>query len=143
MVCTGGAVPARAQPAASPPPSAGPACPPAAAVPSLATSAAPAPAVVAVDEKRCGVEDFHCTALEGCPQATFGRPLERRSLLGSAGSVLIMDDGGREELQLPTIQSYLPLHKSPQAPGLGKLLSKGTVGLGQEAERLTAALGVD
>lgn len=86
---------------------------------------------------------FHCTALEGCPQATFGRPLERRSLLGSAGSVLIMDDGGREELQLPTIQSYLPLHKSPQAPGLGKLLSKGTVGLGQEAERLTAALGVD
>ena len=124
-VCAGGAVPAPARLAASPPPASGPACPPAAvAAPSPAASAAPVPAAVAVGEERCGLKG--CSAHSDSLGRRDPSPLPDISWKGNpyrtvrAGTLLTRDDGEREWLQL--VSTNLPtLHRSPYGFGLEKI----------------------
>lgn len=131
-VCTGGAVPARARPAAAPPPAAGPACPPAAAAaPSPAASAAPAPVAVAAGEGTGSLKartdtGQHCRRKQGPTSACFCPSWARLHLTGDGGESGWLQ---LDSTNLPT------LTREPTAAWLGRSCCLNGCGLGMGAAK--------
>lgn len=123
-VCTGGAVPAPAPPAASPLLAAGLACPPAAAAaPSPAASVVLAPAAVAVGKERCGLKDCSrhsdSTALERGTPAHFQVSPRKGNPAGQLGQVFFSQGTMVREDNFNLLgQTYLPYTEATQGPGL-------------------------